>query len=196
MRHFPVFLDLSTSTALVLGEGDAATRKATALARAGATIRTAKVFSPNLLDGCAIAIGADAPDDQLTALATAARARGIPVNIVDRPALCSYISPALVERGPLTIAVSSGGDAPVLARLIRARIEALLPANLGDLAAFAARFRDRIRAALPSLPAKHPTLTIMANADRIGRAIAEAVQAGRSARPAELPSRRNGYAAA
>ena len=51
-------------------------------------------------------------------------------------------------------------------------------------------------AALPNLPAKHPTLTIMANADRIGRAIAEAVQAGRSARPAELPSRRNGYAAA
>jgi len=173
MRHFPVFLDLSTSTALVLGEGETATRKATALARAGATIRTARVFSPNLLDGCAIAIGADAPDDQLTALATAARARGIPVNIVDRPALCSYISPALVERGPLTVAVSSGGDAPVLARLIRARIEALLPANLGDLAAFAARFRDRIRAALPSLPARRALL------DRVlsGR-IADLVLAG------------------
>ncbi|WP_048861291.1 precorrin-2 dehydrogenase/sirohydrochlorin ferrochelatase family protein, partial [Acidisphaera rubrifaciens] len=139
MRHFPIFLDLAGRQALVIGIGEAAERKAAALRAAGATVSVHPRYAgPALLDGCAIAIGADAPEDDLAALSRDAQARGIPVNIVDRPALCSYITPSVVDRDPLTIAVSSGGIAPVLARLVRARIEAAVPpayARLGALAA-------------------------------------------------------------
>ncbi len=79
----------------------------------------------------------------------AANQRGIPVNVVDRPALCSFITPAVVDRAPITVAVSSGGAAPVLARLIRARIEALVPPSWGRLAAIADEFKGEIRRRLP-----------------------------------------------
>jgi uroporphyrin-III C-methyltransferase/precorrin-2 dehydrogenase/sirohydrochlorin ferrochelatase len=158
MRHFPVFLDLHGQTALVLGHGEAAERKADALARCGATIRRATGFSPALLESVAIAIGTDAPEPALRALSEAARARGIPVNIVDRPELCSFITPSVIDRDPITIAVGSGGAAPVLARLLRARIEALIPPAYGRLAAFAERFRDRIRQALPEVAARRRVL--------------------------------------
>lgn len=149
MQHFPIFLDLSGRPVLLLGAGEAASRKADLLRRAGADIRRAPHFAPALLAGCALAIGADAPEADLQALAAAARAAGIPCNIVDRPDLCSFIMPAIVERDPLTVAVSSGGAAPVLARLLRARIEAAVPPAFGRLAALAARFRDTLRRRLP-----------------------------------------------
>ena len=97
------------------------------MASAGADVRTAPHFDDALLSGCAVAIGADAPEMDLRALSAAAQARGIPVNIVDRPALCSFIMPAIVDRDPVTIAISSGGAAPVLARLLRQQIERLIP---------------------------------------------------------------------
>lgn len=149
MDFFPVFLDLRNRPALVVGHGEAATRKAEALRRAGATVRTAPGFDPAMLEGAAIAIGAEAPEPDLQALYAAATARGIPVNVVDRPALCTYITPSIVDRDPLIVAVGSGGAAPVLARLVRARIEALLPPALGRLAALADRWKDRIRTAFP-----------------------------------------------
>ena len=158
MRHFPIFLDLQGRRALVLGHGEIADRKAEALRAAGAEIRMAERFSPALLEGCAIAIGAEAPDADLLAMTKAAGDRGIPYNVVDRPALCSFISPAIVDRAPLTIAIGSGGDAPVLARLARARIEAALPPALGELAGLAARFRDEIRRRLPALPQRRAFL--------------------------------------
>ena len=158
MQHFPIFLDLRGRPALVLGHGEAADRKADLLRRAGADIRMAAQFAPDLLAGCALAIGADAPETDLQALAAAARAAGIPCNIVDRPELCSFIMPAIVERDPLTIAVSSGGAAPVLARLLRARIEAAVPPAFGRLAAIAAKYRDEIRRRLPDLAARRRRL--------------------------------------
>ncbi|GAC1337379.1 MAG: siroheme synthase CysG [Acetobacteraceae bacterium] len=151
MQNFPIFLDLAGRTALVIGAGEAATRKAEALVRAGATVRTAARFGPELLAGCAIAIGADAADAELDALSAAAQALGIPVNIVDRPALCSYITPSVIDRAPLTIAVSSGGAAPVLARLLRARIEAQIAPAYGRLAALADRFKEEIRRKWPDV---------------------------------------------
>lgn len=149
MRHFPVFLDVQGRRALVVGEGENAHRKASALRRAGAEVVCAALFEPGLLDGVCIAIGADAPDENLQALSTAAQACGIPVNVVDRPALCSFLSPAVVDRDPLTIAIGSGGAAPVLARLLRARIEAVVPPAFGALAALAGRFKDEARRLLP-----------------------------------------------
>ena len=149
MRHFPVFLDLQGRRALVVGEGENAHRKADALRRAGAEVVTAALFDPALLDGVCIAIGADAPDADLQALSATAQARGIPVNVVDVPHLCSFLSPAVVDRDPLTVAIGSGGAAPVLARLLRARIEAVVPPAFGALAALAGRFKDEARRLLP-----------------------------------------------
>ena len=149
MRHFPLFMDLHGRRALVLGAGDAAERKADALQRCGAAVLRAVAFEPDQLHGCAIAIAADAAEADILAMVHAANARGIPVNVVDRPALCSFITPAVVDRSPLTIAVSSGGAAPVLARLVRARIEALIPPAFGRLAALAGEFKTELRRRLP-----------------------------------------------
>ena len=151
MDYFPIFLDLRNRQTLVVGQGEAAERKAEALRRAGAQVRATPLFHPADLDGVALAIGAEAPEADLQALFAAATARGIPVNVVDRPALCSYITPSVIDRAPLQIAVSSGGAAPVLARLVRARIEALIPPAYGRLAALAERWKSRIRAALPDV---------------------------------------------
>ncbi|SFK64826.1 siroheme synthase CysG [Falsiroseomonas stagni] len=154
MRHFPAFLDLRGRTVLLLGSGEVAARKAEPLRRAGAIIRQADSFAPAMLDGVVLAVGADAPDAELRALSEAAQARGIPVNVVDRPALCSFITPAIIDRAPVTVAVSTGGAAPVLARMIRQRIETLLPPAIGTLAALAERFQAAIRARLPDLAAR------------------------------------------
>lgn len=154
MRHFPAFLDLHGRTALVLGAGEAADIKAAFLARAGATLRRTDRFAPDLLEGCAVAIGADAPEEDLRTLSAACMARGVPVNIVDRTELCSFIMPAIVDRAPITIGISTGGTAPVLARQVRARIESVLPPMLGRVAALAERFKAAVRTALPDLAAR------------------------------------------
>lgn len=158
MDYFPIFMDLRGRRALVVGEGEAASRKADALRSAGAQVHAAPLFDPADLEGVAIAIGADAPDAMLEALYEAAKARGIPVNIVDRPALCTYITPSIVDRAPLQIAVSSGGAAPVLARLLRARIEAMIPPGYGRLAALAERWKERVRARLPDVTLRRRVL--------------------------------------
>ena len=100
--------------------------------------------------GAARARGAGAPPTDLAALVAAAFTRGIPVNVVDQPALCSFITPAVIDRDPITIAVSSGGAAPVLARLIRAKIEAMVSPAAGRLAALVDEFKGEIRARFPS----------------------------------------------
>ncbi len=154
MRHFPAFLDLHGRRVLVMGAGEVAERKAAPLAAAGATVHRAARFAPALLDGVALAVGADAPEEDLRALSAAAQARGIPVNIVDRPDLCSFIMPAIVDRDPVTVAISTGGAAPVLARIVRQTIEAVLPPTLGALAALAARMSAAVRRALPEIGAR------------------------------------------
>ena len=158
MRHFPIFLDLSGRDVLVLGSGEVAERKAAPLVRAGARVRHAPRFDPKDLHGCALAVGGGADEDDLQALSAAARAAGIPVNIVDRPELCSFISPAIVERDPITIAISSAGTAPVLARLLRARIEAAVPPAFGRLAFIADSFKTAFRARFPDLAQRRRVL--------------------------------------
>ncbi len=151
MRFLPVFLDLRGRRALVVGSGEIAARKADALRRAGAVVEVAEAFDPAQLLGCAVAIGADAPIEDLVALSSAAQAAGIPVNVVDRPALCSFITPSVIDRDPLVVAVSTGGAAPVLARLVRARIEGMLPPAWGRLAALIDSLKSEIRTGYPDV---------------------------------------------
>ncbi len=181
MRHFPIFLDLAGRRALVLGEGAAAARKAEALAEAGAAVTRVARFAParsahDCLAGVAIAIGAEAPEADLHALSEAAQALGIPVNIVDRPALSSFIMPALVDRDPLTIAIASGGAAPVLARQLRAKIEALIPPAYGRLAAFLGRAQGELRRRFPDLAQRRRLIERL-----LGGRVAALVFAGREA---------------
>ena len=149
MRYLPVFLDVRGRRALVLGRGEVGERKAEALRRAGAEVVWADAFSPELLDDVVLAIGAEGSAADLEALSAAARARALPVNVVDKPALCSYITPAVVDRDPLIVAVGSAGEAPVLARLIRARIEAMLPPALSRLAAMLGGLSGALREKYP-----------------------------------------------
>ncbi len=149
-------------------------RKAEMLREAGAEVTIAPHFEPAALAGCAIAVGTDAAEVELQALAQAARAAGIPVNVVDRPELCSFIMPAIIDRDPVTVAVSSSGTAPVLARLLRARIEAVVPPAFGRLAALAGSLQAEIRRRLPDLASRRRVLERLFT----GRA-AELVFAGR-----------------
>lgn len=151
MRHLPIFLDIGGRQALVLGQGATAERKAALLARAGAAVKRIAYVTPDALSGIAVAIGADAPEAELRALFETCSQIGIPVNVVDRPELSTFIMPAIVDRDPLTIAISSGGVAPVLARLIRARIEALISPAFAQLATLAARFQAETRRRLPDV---------------------------------------------
>jgi uroporphyrin-III C-methyltransferase/precorrin-2 dehydrogenase/sirohydrochlorin ferrochelatase len=167
MDFLPIFLDIREQPCLVVGGGEVAARKCSLLLRAGARVT---VLAPELsaafdadlaaariahraarfreedLDGVAVAIAATSDEAENRAVAAAARARRIPVNVVDQPALCSFILPSIIERAPLVVAVSSGGASPVLARLLRARLESLIPAGYGRLAALAGAFRDRVKA--------------------------------------------------
>ena len=174
MRFFPVFLDLAGQPALVVGDGPTARRKAELLAAAGAAVRTRPGFSPADLPGCRLAIGAEASETDLHALSAAAQAAGVPVNVVDRPELCSFIMPAIVDRDPVLVAVSTGGAAPVLARLLRARIEAALPPAIGRLAAVGKSVAAELRRRVPDLGQRRRLLE-----QAFSGAIAELAYAGR-----------------
>lgn len=172
LSHLPLFADLRGRDVLVVGAGEVAARKVLLLERAGARILVvapalgpaleervtaqavawlARTFLAEQLGGCALVIAAT-DDAQVNAtVAAAARLRGLPVNVVDDPALSTVILPAIIDRSPLLIAVSTGGAAPVLARRLRAEIETLVDGAWAGLAALAARWRARIRDRFPDL---------------------------------------------
>lgn len=171
MEFLPIFLDIRDQRCLVVGGGDVAARKTAFLLRAGARVtvlapelsaafdaafsaefaaarivhRAASFRDEDLAD-CSVVIVATDDDVLSRAVAAAAGARRIPVNVVDQPALCSFILPSIIERAPLVVAVSSGGASPVVARLLRAHLESVIPAGYGRLAALAGAFRDRVKA--------------------------------------------------
>jgi len=128
MEQFPLFLNLRGRTVVLVGEGEAADAKARLIVRAGGRI------VPAWEAGATIAFVALDDADEARAAADALRARGLLVNVVDRPALCDFTTPAIVDRAPVTIAIGTGGASAGLAKAVRQRIEALLPARLGALA--------------------------------------------------------------
>jgi uroporphyrin-III C-methyltransferase/precorrin-2 dehydrogenase/sirohydrochlorin ferrochelatase len=175
MKLYPLFVDLSQRAVLVIGGGEVAERKIAALvgAQAQVTVNAPELTSQlrRWVDEGRIAYRADAfheswldrvwlvvaatSDRELNALvASLAGLRRIFVNVVDDMALSSFHVPAVIDRAPLTIAISSGGDAPMLARLLRERLEALLDQSLGSLASLAARLRNRVRKRLPDMAAR------------------------------------------
>ena len=158
MAYTPIFMDLTGRQVFLLGTGEAIDRRADAYAASGAAPIRCERYQPHLLPGCALAAGAGAPEAELQALSRDAQRLGIPVNIIDRPDLSSFITPSIIDRAPLTIAVSTGGAAPVLARLIRQKIEALVPPGWGRLAALAARLQGETRAALPDVAQRRRAL--------------------------------------
>ena len=170
MEYFPFFFDLRGRAVLLAGGGEVALRKGELLARAGARLFVAapQIIAPLAdlaarsggaahrreyaaadIKGCAAAIAATDDDALNRRVRADGRKNGVPVNVVDNPALCDFIFPALVDRSPLVAAVSSGGASPVLARRARARIEMLLPPASGRLCEWCAKFRDKVKAALP-----------------------------------------------
>ncbi|HXV24950.1 MAG TPA: siroheme synthase CysG [Alphaproteobacteria bacterium] len=192
MRYFPAFLDLADRDVLVVGGGHIAARKVQLLRDAGARVSVvAKRLVPDLAEndqlkvvrrgfvagdvqGKALVIAATDDREVNRRVAEAGATVGVPVNVVDDAALSSFIVPAIVQRGEVVVAVSTGGASPVLARRIRARIEEALPARLGALAAFAHRLRSVIRARIADFGERRRVWEAVLDGP-----VAEAVLAGR-----------------
>ncbi|WP_144957511.1 siroheme synthase CysG [Pseudomonas oryzihabitans] len=175
MDYLPLFHKLDGRPVLVIGGGDIALRKSVLLAEAGALITlVAPEIEPEVrafvkarggscrveryaadhLAGHCLVIAATDDDEVNERVSHDAQALGLPVNAVDAPKLCTVIFPAIVDRSPLVIAISSGGDAPVLARLVRAKLESWIPATYGQLAQLAQRFRARVKTRFADLQAR------------------------------------------
>jgi len=174
MRYLPVFLDLQTGPVALVGEGELARAKLRMLVAAGARIRwyssgvehDAQGLEPAELARIEFARG-DPLSADLTgvvaifcagagdigvAMSLRAKSVGLPVNVMDDLAHSTFIFPAIVDRGDVVVAIGTGGASPVVARRLREKIEAVLPARIGDLAKFIGRFRKSIHARIPEMP--------------------------------------------
>ena len=166
MDHLPIFCQLRGRDCLLVGGGDVAERKARLLLDAGARVTVNALgfspqfhvwadsqmltlvqapFTPTLLDTCWLAIAATDDEDVNQQVSDAAEARRIFCNVVDAPQQASFIMPSIIDRSPLMVAVSSGGTSPVLARLLREKLESILPLHLGQLAHYAGQLRSRVK---------------------------------------------------
>lgn len=163
MDYLPIFTKVKGCLCLVVGGGEVAKRKAGVLLEAGAKVRVvAPEIDPALssqqgiepivarfeaqhLDGAMLVIAATNDRKVNQHVSELAQARNIPVNVVDDPELCSFIMPAILDRSPLMVAFSSGGASPVLTRMMRGKLETVIPQNFSRLAAFAERFREKVK---------------------------------------------------
>lgn len=168
MDYLPLFYQLTGKRCLVVGGGEIATRKTALLQRAGAHVRVVALefnsamdaqlardenaeriqrpWQQSDIDGMALVIAATDIADLNRQVSESAQAANIPVNVVDNPDLCTFILPSIIDRSPIVIGVSSGGQSPVLARMIRAKLESSIPASYGRLADLVGRFRDQAKA--------------------------------------------------
>ncbi|KAF0205641.1 MAG: uroporphyrin-III C-methyltransferase / precorrin-2 dehydrogenase / sirohydrochlorin [Gallionellaceae bacterium] len=164
MDFLPIFTNVRNKLCLVVGGGNVAKRKAGVLLEAGARVRVvAPEIDPELveqngvetivarfeaahLDGTTLVIAATSDHGVNKQVSEMAQARNIPVNVVDDPELCSFIMPAILDRSPMMVAFSSGGASPVLTRMMRGKLETLIPQNYSRLGVFAERFRELVKA--------------------------------------------------
>ena len=173
MDYLPLFLQLRDQNCLVVGGGDIALRKIRLIKDAGAIIRVVashisveirdylsgdnahqllqKAFSAEDLEGVCLVIAATDDSEVNERVATAARQRQLFVNVVDDASAGNAVMPAIVDRSPVVVAFSTGGKAPVLARLLRQKLETLLPKGYGRLAALAGQCRDQVKARFSQL---------------------------------------------
>jgi len=172
VNYLPIFVQIKQRPCLVVGGGSIAARKVallrkaegdvtvispelcaelSELAAAGKIQHRAKTFSAEDMDDCVLVIAATDQRDVNQQVSALAHEKKLPVNVVDNPDLCSFIMPSMVDRSPVQIAISTGGNAPVLARLIRTRLEGMIPAAYGRLGALAESFRGKVKAAFPNV---------------------------------------------
>ena len=166
VKFLPLFHDLKGRPCLLVGGGSIACRKARLLINAGATLHLVspslcdemlrlieessislekRPFQPSDLEGMALVIAATDQQAVNQRVAELASEQQKPVNVVDQPELCTVIMPAIIDRSPVMVAVSSGGAAPVLTRNLRTRLEGILPRGLGKLATLSAHFRQQVK---------------------------------------------------
>ena len=163
MDFLPIFMDVRGRTCLIVGGGEVAARKVQMLLRAGAKVEVVapelgntmqtfnqegKIqwieagFDPAHLQNPALVYAATDRQSINQQVSELAKEKNIPVNVVDTPSLCNFITPSIIDRSPVVAAISTGGASPVLARLIRSRLESMIPAAYGQFATLAAKFRD------------------------------------------------------
>ncbi len=170
MDYLPIFMDVKGRPCIVVGGGEVALRKAGVLLDAGAKVRVVAPefsdafanlpgaecvtgrFQPGHLDGAILAIAATDDSTVNKEVSRLARERNIPVNVVDNPDLCTFIMPSILDRSPLMVAFSSGGSSPVLARMLRGKLETMIPQGYGHLTAFCARLRGTVKARITNPP--------------------------------------------
>jgi precorrin-2 dehydrogenase/sirohydrochlorin ferrochelatase len=168
VKFFPAFIHLQDQRVLVVGGGEIAARKTELALSAGAAVTVVSPeFCPTLqrlsvtrIDACyqpeqllGVRLCFACTDDETVnrQIYRDCEQTGVLVNVVDAPHLCRFITPSIVDREPLQLAIASGGSSPVLVRLLRERFEAELSPTLGELAAFAGRVRERVKGRLSSL---------------------------------------------
>jgi len=165
MQNYPIFIDLNDQPCLMVGAGPVALRKIRLMLGAGAKITVIapqicqelaeeadgridfiqRKFQDSDISGYRLITAATNDPTVNQQVSELAQSQNIPVNVVDSPELCSFITPSIIDRSPVLIAISTGGGAPVLARLLRAKIESLVPSTYGQLANAMASFRDRLK---------------------------------------------------
>lgn len=193
MDYLPIFCRLDNKPVLLVGGGEVAERKARLLLDAGARLTVvapeldpelaelaangsiewlAGEFAPEQLAGKWLVVAATDRREVNALVYQSANQARIFANVVDDPKRSSFIMPSIIDRSPLMVAISSGGKAPVLARLLREKLEAMLPQHLGAVAAFAGSLRDRVKARFATMGERRRFWERLLGADRLGQALA------------------------
>lgn len=154
MESFPAYFPLAGRRVVIVGSGEAADGKARLFDGSPAEVfrlDDGRAFDPETYRGAALVFIAGEDEAFDTAAAAAVREAGVPVNVVDRPALCDFFTPSLVDRGEVVVAVGTGGASPVLAQMLRQEIEARVPEGTGRVAALLRLHRDEVRRRFPDM---------------------------------------------
>jgi siroheme synthase-like protein len=174
MGYLPLFTDVTDQPCVVIGGGDVAVDRVGLLLAAGAIVTViapsltaqlealadritwrARRFIPGDLRAFRLAFYADPAESEAQTVAAEARALGVPINVTDRPQLCSFIMPAIVRRGALQIAISTGGASPALAKLVRGELERVIGIEYEALATILGALREHLRRCEPAALAQH-----------------------------------------